>query len=224
MANSLHVGRAVLPPDAVTPTSSSIEAHVSKRPAAINRLLAAAAVPPPYADDAEAARGWLTRQTALDPSSTLSETFVMFRLREVIANDPPILAFLWQKIGNKADCCIGGMLESPPALLLRGLSSSPVAPAAQESPSLSASLSLTGKLRAVVDAGGALLPLTGRSRAVVNAVVALLPAAVESQAVEDASPSSTLPTDSLMSGNAKSVEPPSTELLWCGSLPSGGVV
>ena len=51
-------------------------AHVSERPATIDRLLAAAAVPLPNADASEDARGWLTRRTAPDPSSTLSETFV----------------------------------------------------------------------------------------------------------------------------------------------------
>jgi hypothetical protein len=148
----------------------------------------------------------------------------MFCSREAVANDPQILSFLWQKIGNKADCRIGGMLESPPVPLSRGVSLSPVAPAAQESLSLSALLPSTRESRAVVDAGGALLPSTGRLRAVADAVVALLPAAVEPRAVGDASLSSSLPTDSLVSGDAKSVEPPLTGLLSCGSLPSGGGV
>ena len=210
---------AVPPPG----TSSSIEARVPERPAAIDRLLAAAAVPPPDADAAEAARGWLIRRAAPVPSSTSLETFVTSLSREAVANNLPILSFPRQKIGKKADCRIGGMLESPPAPSPRGFSTSPVAPAAQDSPSLSASLPSTGESRAVVDAGRASLPSTGRSRAVADAVVASLPAAVEPRAKVDASSSSSSPTGSLVSGDAESVEPPSTGSSSCGSSPSGGL-
>ena len=93
------------------------------------------------------------------------------------------------------------MHELPKAPLALGVSLSSVTPESVASSILVSLLSLTGKLRAVVDVGGAPLPSTSQSRAVVDVSVMLLPAAIELQAVGDTSSLSLSSMDSLMCGN-----------------------
>jgi hypothetical protein len=85
-------------------------------------------------------------------------------------------------------------------------------------------LPLTSELRAVVDAGGASLSLTSLPRAVVDAFAVLLTAATQPQAVIDASLSLLSSMVSLVSRDAKSMEPLSTGSWSCSSALAWGVV
>jgi hypothetical protein len=189
-----------------------------------------AAVAPFNARAFLAARGQPTSRVIPDPSLTLVKTVVQFCTDAVVASGrSTLLLSCWNK-GYRVDCCIEGMLESPVAPLLTGVSSSSMAPVAANSPSLVASLPPTGTPRVVVDAGGALLPSTGRSRAVVNVFVASLPLAIHPRAVGDAplslSPSArafNLSTASLSLVYTGDAEPPSTQSSSLVSASPGGL-
>ncbi len=152
----------------------SVGVRVLEQVATTGRLLATGRVSPPESIATKASWGWLSRGAIPDPSSTLVEIVVKFWPEEVVANNHLNLTFPCLKIKYKVDCCIGRMLESPLAPSSREFSLSPLAPTAMASPALVASLPSTGKLRAVIDAGGALLSSTGWPRAVADAFATLL--------------------------------------------------
>ena len=180
----------------LAPDKSLVEA----RAAAADRLLVGAAASPDY-DASQAARGRSACAVVPNPPSTSDETLIAVRPVAVVAGDCPICAFPCQKIGNKFDCCTGGMLGATVGPSPAGPTSLPMEPVSVASPSSGKSLPSAGKPRAVVDAGGASLPSTERSRAVVDTVVALLPLAARPRTVDDASSLSLSLSDSTRGDN-----------------------
>jgi hypothetical protein len=134
------------------------EALVDARATAADRLLVDAAASPD-SDAFRAAWGQSARAVVPVPPPTPAETLVSFRTVAVVAGDCPIRAIPRRKIGKRVDCRTGGMLWVAVAPSPAGPTSLPSEPASVTSPSSDKSLSLAGKPRAVVDAGGGVTPI-----------------------------------------------------------------